>query len=70
MEYLCGAQGLEFRRPLRPGVGPRVAHRVIRSSVPKLTEDRTQAPDIERVAAMMSSREIAAAVEAKVGKLA
>ena len=70
MEYLCGAQGLEFRRPLRPGVGPRVAHRVIRSSVPKLTEDRTQAPDIERVAAMMSSGEIAAAVEAKVGKLA
>lgn len=70
IEYLCAAQGLEFLRPLRPGAGPRVAHRVIRGSVPRLTEDRPQSADIERVAAMTASGEIARAVEAKVGKLA
>ena len=70
IEYLCAAQGLEFLRPLRPGAGPRVAHRVIRGSIPRLTEDRPQSADIERVAAMIASGEIARAVEAKVGKLA
>jgi len=70
IEYLCAAQGLEFLRPLRPGAGPRIAHRVIRGSVPRLTEDRPQSADIERVAAMIAAGEIARAVEAKVGKLA
>ena len=69
IEYLCGAQGLEFRKPLRPGAGPRVALRAIRAHVPRLKEDRTQAPDVERVVAMMASGEIASAVEARVGRL-
>ena len=70
IEYLCAAQGLEFRRPLKPGVGPRVAHRTIRGSVPKLTQDRAMAGDIEAVTGMLVSGILSRAVEAKVGRLA
>ncbi len=70
IEYLCGAQGLEFRRPLRPGAGPAAALRAIRARVPRLLEDRSQSPDIERVVGMMESGEITAAVERRVGPLA
>jgi len=70
IEYLCAAQGLEFLKPLRPGIGPRIAHRVIRRSIPKVTQDRPQADDIERIVGMMAARAIAGAVEEKVGHLA
>jgi histidine ammonia-lyase len=51
-EFLCAAQGLEFLKPLRPGRGVEALYRRIRSgewSVPPLTEDRTPAPDLERL---------------------
>lgn len=70
IEYLCGAQGLEFRKPLKAGVGPRFAHRLIRKSIPRLTSDRPTSGDIERIVAMMRSGEIAKVVEAQVGRLA
>ena len=70
IEYLCAAQGLEFRKPLKPGVGPLIAHRVIRGSVPKLTQDRSMSGDIDRVVGMMRSGDVAKPVEAKVGRLA
>ena len=70
IEYLCAAQGLEFRKPLKPGVGPRMAHRALREFVPKLTADRAMSGDIDRVAAMMAAGTLAKAVEAKVGRLA
>ncbi|HTD80926.1 MAG TPA: aromatic amino acid lyase, partial [Thermoplasmata archaeon] len=70
IEYLCGAQGLEFRKPLKAGLGPRFAHRLIRKSIPRLTSDRPASGDIDRVVAMMRSGAIAKFVEAKVGRLA
>ena len=70
IEYLCGAQGLEFRKPLAPGLGPRIAHRAIRGGVPKLTSDRPMHRDIDHVVGMMRGGEIAKAVEARVGRLA
>ena len=70
VEYLCAAQGLEFLKPLRPGIGPRLAHRVIRRGIPRLTHDRPQAEDIERVVGMMTAGVLARAVEEKVGHLA
>src|SRR2546426_4347819 len=70
IEYLCAAQGLEFRKPLKPGLGPRIAYRALREFVPKLTADRAMSGDIDRVAAMMAAGTLAKAVEAKVGRLA
>jgi histidine ammonia-lyase len=69
IEYLCGAQGLEFLRPLTPGLGPRTAYRVLRRHVPKLQEDRPQADDIAAVAALMERGAFVAAVERVVGPL-
>ncbi|MDQ4036127.1 MAG: histidine ammonia-lyase [Chloroflexota bacterium] len=46
IEALCAAQGLDFRRPLKPGAGVRRAHAIVRSRVTHLDVDRSPAPDI------------------------
>jgi histidine ammonia-lyase len=53
VEALCGAQGIEFRAPLR--TSPRLARVLarIRTEVPSLGQDRLIAPDMERAAAMI-----------------
>ncbi|HEX6107162.1 MAG TPA: histidine ammonia-lyase [Gemmatimonadales bacterium] len=60
-ELLCGAQGLEFLRPLRPGRGVERLWRRIRAltpSVSPLAEDRPPAPDLERLARAVASGEL------------
>jgi histidine ammonia-lyase len=49
IEILCAAQLLDFRLPLKPGLGVQFAHTLVRSSVTKLEEDRVLAPDIEKI---------------------
>jgi histidine ammonia-lyase len=49
-ELLCGAQGLEFLRPLEPGQGVRTLYARVRRSAGPLEEDRPPAPDLERLA--------------------
>jgi histidine ammonia-lyase len=51
IELLCAAQMLEFRKPLKPGVGVQQAYERVRSYVPLLDHDRTLAPDIARLTA-------------------
>jgi histidine ammonia-lyase len=53
VEVLAAAQGLDFRRPLKPGVGALAAYEFVRSSVPFENEDRVLAWDINKVAAML-----------------
>lgn len=55
VELMCAAQGLEFRRPLRGGVGVEKAYAQVRALVPALTEDRVLGPDIEAIAAAVAS---------------
>jgi histidine ammonia-lyase len=50
IELLCAAQGLEFRRPLRPGRGVAAAYAAVREIVPPLDADRPPSPDIEALA--------------------
>jgi histidine ammonia-lyase len=69
IELLAAAQGVEFLAPLEPGAGARAAHDFVRSLSPTVMEDRTLAPDIERVADAIRSGEVVAAVEAEVGEL-
>src|SRR5450432_404689 len=49
IELLCAAQLLDFRLPLKPGIGVQHAHLLVRSYVAKLEEDRTLTPDIEKI---------------------
>jgi histidine ammonia-lyase len=50
IELLAAAQGLEFRLPLRPGRGVHRAYKIVRSSVPPLTQDRALSSDIQKIA--------------------
>jgi histidine ammonia-lyase len=52
IELMCGAQGIDFRAPLRPGRGVRTAHERVRDIVPKLEGDRVLSTDI---AALMTA---------------
>jgi histidine ammonia-lyase len=50
VELMCGAQGIEFRRPLRGGIGVERCHAAVRARVAPLTVDRVLGPDIESLA--------------------
>jgi histidine ammonia-lyase len=49
IELMCAAQGLDFRAPLKPGLGVIRAHETVRSVVEPLDADRVLTPDIERL---------------------
>ena len=53
IEYMCAAQALDFRRPLRPGRGSSAAYDVVRSRVRRLTSDRVLAPDVAAIRRLM-----------------
>ena len=53
IELLCGAAGLEYRRPLRTSAPLEAVHALIRSEVPPLESDRVLYPDMQRVIAMV-----------------
>jgi histidine ammonia-lyase len=62
-ELLCAAEGLEYRGELKPGEGVWRAYRKIREVVPPLTADRTLAPDVERIVAMMEDGSLLSTVK-------
>ena len=53
IELMCGAQGLDYRAPLRPGVGVRRAHALVREQVRRLEDDRVLSGDIAALAALV-----------------
>ena len=50
IELMCGAQGLEFRRPLKAGPAVEGAYAAVRGVVARLEEDRVLAGDIAALA--------------------
>jgi histidine ammonia-lyase len=53
LELLAAAQGLEFLKPLRPGVGVAAAHRLVRDRVEPLGRDRALGAYISAVEALV-----------------
>ncbi|HEY1403541.1 MAG TPA: histidine ammonia-lyase, partial [Pyrinomonadaceae bacterium] len=53
IELLAAAEGLEYRAPLKPGLGVRRAYEIVRAHAPRLTRDRPLSPDIERLAVVI-----------------
>ncbi len=53
-ELICGAQGLEFLRPLRAGRGVEQVYQRVRGLVSPLTEDRPLTDDLERIAQQLA----------------
>jgi histidine ammonia-lyase len=58
IEMLAASQALEFRKPLKPGVGPDWLWSEIRKRVPALVEDRALTPDIEGITHCIRSGEL------------
>lgn len=50
IELLCAAQGVDYRKPLKPGRGVARAHGIVRSLVKPLDQDRVLAGDIAALA--------------------
>lgn len=50
IELMCGAQALEFRRPLKSSAQIEGVHAAVRAVVPRLEDDRVLATDIEALA--------------------
>jgi histidine ammonia-lyase len=53
IELLAAAEALEFRRPLKGGVGVERAYQTVRALVPPSIEDRSMSRDIEVIAAAL-----------------
>jgi histidine ammonia-lyase len=66
VEWIVAGQALELRRPKSGGIGSEGALRALRSRVAPWTADRSPAPDIERIAALIEDgtlvREVRSAV--------
>jgi histidine ammonia-lyase len=69
IEALAAAQGLDLREGLAPAPGTGAALRSVRAASPFLDEDRSLAPDIARVRALVGEGHLRAAVEAEIGAL-
>ena len=64
IELLCAAQGVDLRRPHRPGRALATAHELVRAHVPTLTRDRPLYTDIAAVRRLLDDGSIEAAVRA------
>ncbi len=69
IEFLAASQGLDFLAPLKSSLPLQAVHNLIRSEVPKLTEDRRMDLDVQNVVKMMKELKIIAAVENVIGAL-
>jgi histidine ammonia-lyase len=69
IEMMCAAQAMDFKKPLKPGKGTRVAYREVRKKVTHLEDDRVLYPDINNLAEVVRNYKILNAVEKEVGKL-
>jgi histidine ammonia-lyase len=58
VEYLCAAQGVEFRAPLKTSPSLQSALDCIRKMVPAIKEDRFLAGDIETIAQMVRAGKV------------
>lgn len=61
VEFLCAAQGVEFRAPLETSPALKRVLATIRSKVDRLQMDRYMAPDLESVSVMVVAGELSAA---------
>lgn len=58
IELLAACEGIEYRRPLKAGVGVEIVHAFVRAISPRLEEDRALGTDIETVARAILSDDL------------
>ena len=70
IEQMCAAQALDFRAPLKPGLGPRLAHAEVRQDILHADQDRLFGEDIKKSLALLRSQRVVNSVESRLGPLA
>jgi histidine ammonia-lyase len=66
---MSAAQAIDFRKPLKPGLGTRIAYEEIRKVVTHLEDDRVLYPDIAAVIKLIKDGVILKRVEKELGPL-
>jgi histidine ammonia-lyase len=56
VEFLTAAQGIDFRAPLKPGVGTGKIHKQIRKMIRPVTKDRLMVGDVVKMKELMRTR--------------
>ncbi len=69
IEQLCAAQALDYRQPLQPGIGPRVALEQIRKVIPHAEVDRSFGDDIAKSLELLRDGQVIQSVEQALGTL-
>lgn len=69
IEMLGACQALDFRLPLKPGIGPRVAHATLREVISFAETDRAFGEDIDKAVELVRQNTIVEAVEGEIGPL-
>ena len=69
-EFLTAAQALDFRSPLKPGKGIRLAHELLRSQIGHAHQDYEVRNDLDLCADILRRGDLASHVEAGIGNLA
>jgi len=69
IEMLCAAQAIDFRAPLRAGVGPAAAHAKLRQHITHATADRAYGEDMKVALSLLRSQDVLCAVESATGPL-
>ncbi|MFQ5491129.1 MAG: histidine ammonia-lyase [Phycisphaerae bacterium] len=69
IEQMCAAQAIDYRQPLLPGIGPRIAHAQVRQVISHTEKDRLFGDDIEASLALLRSQASINAVEDQLGIL-
>lgn len=70
IETMCAAQALDYRAPIEPGCGVKLAHDAIRRRIAHAEADRLFGEDIGAALQMLRAQEVVDAVEGELGNLA
>jgi len=62
IELMCAAQGLDYRKPLKPGRGAMTGYNRVRELVSPLENDRVLTPDIEILSAAIAQGKFSGAL--------
>ena len=55
IEILCACQAIEYREGLNPAKGVKLVYDLVRKNVSRLTEDRIQKNDIDKITTLIKS---------------
>ena len=69
IELLVASQGIDFNKPLKPGLGTQAAFEVVRETIPFLEKDVYMQPLMLQAIEMVDNRSVLNRVEEVIGKL-